>query len=187
MPKIPRKNCGGFVRGHSFLHTLWNPEQKDEGNVFLDVISCSSEFCSHSHVELSPKSLLMRVFLPTGSQQLLEDYRTVCYCKESHCVHSLIKYNSKDCHRLKEPQKCLVSSMLSAVTRARLTTGQLLCSHSNSSKAGGIQREARAAGKQEYGPTRSDVNLSTSEISWSQSVPGFSWSSPYGESSRDGD
>lgn len=104
----------------------------------------------------------MRVFLPARSQQLLEDYCTVCYCKESHSVHSLIKYKSKDCHRLKEPQKCLVSSMLSAISRARLTMGQLLCSHGHSSRAGGIQSEATAAGKQEYGPTRSNVSLSSS-------------------------
>ena len=125
------------------------------------MISCSSEFCSNSHVELSPKSFLMRVFLPSRTQQLLEDYCTVCYCKESHCVHSLIKYNSKDCHRLKEPQKCLVSSMLSAISRTRLTMGQLLCSHSDSSKAVGIHSEVTAAGKQDYGTTRIDVSLST--------------------------
>lgn len=102
----------------------------------------------------------MRVFLPNGSQQLLGDYGAACYCKESHCVHSLIKYSSEDCHRLKEPQKCLVSSMVFATSRDRVTMGQLLCSHSNSSKAGEVHWEGTAAGKQEYEPTRSDMSLS---------------------------
>lgn len=161
MPKIPCKNCGGFVRGRFSCTHSEALSRKTKGMFFLDVISCSSEFCSNSHVELSPKSLLMRVFLPARSQQLLGDYRTVCYCKESHCVHSLIKYNSKDCPRPKELQKCFVSSMLSAISRARLTTGQLLCSHSNSSKAGRTHSEATAAGEQEYGPTRNEMSLST--------------------------
>lgn len=160
MPEIPRKNYSGFVRGHFSCTHSEAPSRKTKRTSFVDVISCSSEFWCNSHVELSPKSLLMRVFLPTGSQQLLGDYGTACYCKESHCVHSLIKYSSKDCHRLKEPQKCLVSSMVFATSRARVTTGQLLCSHGSSSKAGGVHREATAAGKQEHEPTRSDVSLS---------------------------
>lgn len=124
MAKIPRKNCGGFVGGRFSCTCSEALSRKTKGMFFLDVISCSSEFCSHSHVDLSPKSLLMRVFLPARSQQLLEDYCTVCYCKESHCVHSLIKYNSKDCHRPKEPQKCSVLSMLLANAFAHTATPQ---------------------------------------------------------------
>lgn len=70
----------------------------------------------------------MRVFLPNRSQELLGDYCAVCCCKSSLCVHSLIKYNSKGCHRLKELQKCLVSS----------ATPEYPCG--SSSETGGIHR-----------------------------------------------
>lgn len=70
----------------------------------------------------------MRVFLPNRSQELLGDYCAVCCCKSSLCVHSLIKYNSKGCHRLKELQKCLVSSAMPEYP------------HGSSSETGGIHR-----------------------------------------------
>lgn len=36
-----------------------------------------------------------------------------------------MKYNSKGCHGLKELQKCFVSSLLSAISRARISTGHM--------------------------------------------------------------
>lgn len=104
---------GLVCQGSFFLPTVWSPEQHDEGNVFYGSDSLQLWILQDLLRRIIPKVFINESFpscwIPTIVRGLLQPATA-----KQAIVNTLINYKSKDCRSPKEPQRSLVSSMLSA-------------------------------------------------------------------------